>query len=891
MTGQKKRVQNLMEKAAAEIRASEPAPDVVEKAASRVWERLTRNDAALASEAAAITEIRGCEDYQALIPAFLSGDLPEARRLLVQEHVRECVPCRRVLNAARGGASADAGGDPALRRGSGARVWLRYAAAAAVIGMLGMSAYWLWTVGLGPGAGATLQTADSQLFRVTNVAQVPILEGERIREGDVVRTGAGDGVVLRLEDGSLVEMRERSELSIREGGRGITVDLERGSVIVQAAPQRQRHLYVSTEDCLVSVTGTIFAVNHGTKGSRVSVIEGEVQVEHGGEELVLGPGDQTATKASLGPVPVDEEIAWSRDVDRYIALLQEITALRRDLSAAIGRPGMRYDSRLLELVPGEPVFYAAFPNLGETLGEVERVLEERIANSTLLSQWWNDRHAGGDFKGLIGTVTGKMQQFGSYLGSEVVVVGYLDETQGMDMPLVMAEVIDPAGLRDFALGELAAHGADMGENVLLVLDPDEVVAGDHDVYLWISETIAVASPALDLLRAVAGIVEGAGAGAFGGTDFYHSIADSYGHGVNILIAADLHRVLTSREVGEGDQVTLQQSGFLDAEHLLVEQRNEGGQTRHEGVLAFSGPRRGVAAWLAAPAPMGSLRFFSPDAKMVAAFVLEDPATMVEDLKAMAAAAGDEAGLMLGGMGSDGFDVLALVDLIAGAMGGELAFAVDGPVLPKPSWKVVLEVFDPSAVDWAFEQLLASYNQQAIASGDTPRKIESEEVGGRQFFALTGGIPEIHYTFVEGYMVMAPSRALLDRAIRYRQSGHSIVNSARFTSLLPVDNRDNFSAVVYQDAMALLEPIAERLAAGVELSDAQKEALSAIQAENSPTLGYAYGEPERIVFAANGTMNLFGLGLLGFSDGLDLGQFLEGMVPGEEREAAAEETSI
>ena len=49
----------------------------------------------------------------------------------------------------------------------------------------------------------------------------------------------------------------------------------------------------------VSVKGTIFSVNKGTLGSRVSVAEGEVQVSHGGRTESLKPGQQTRTSEVL----------------------------------------------------------------------------------------------------------------------------------------------------------------------------------------------------------------------------------------------------------------------------------------------------------------------------------------------------------------------------------------------------------------------------------------------------------------------------------------------------------------------------------------------------------------------------------------------------------------
>ena len=66
----------------------------------------------------------------------------------------------------------------------------------------------------------------------------------------------------------------------------------------------------------MAVTGTVFSVSSGVKGSRVSVIQGEVHVSQDNEEKVLHPGDQAVTSANLEPVSVRDDISWSRNRDR-----------------------------------------------------------------------------------------------------------------------------------------------------------------------------------------------------------------------------------------------------------------------------------------------------------------------------------------------------------------------------------------------------------------------------------------------------------------------------------------------------------------------------------------------------------------------------------------------
>jgi uncharacterized protein (TIGR03435 family) len=134
--------------------------------------------------------------------------------------------------------------------------------------------------------------------------------------------------VLTLDDGSTVEMRARSELSIEGVDNGIGLRLLAGDIIVNAASQRNGSLYVRTRDMTVAVDGTVFLVKAAESGSLVAVIEGEVRVQDGKSETTLRSGEQMSSRSAPAAQvrPVTEEIAWSRRKDAYLALLQAAVA-------------------------------------------------------------------------------------------------------------------------------------------------------------------------------------------------------------------------------------------------------------------------------------------------------------------------------------------------------------------------------------------------------------------------------------------------------------------------------------------------------------------------------------------------------------------------------------
>ncbi|MEO7506328.1 MAG: FecR domain-containing protein, partial [Pyrinomonadaceae bacterium] len=319
MTRNNREIEEMLDKATDGIRTQQVEGAEVKQAGDRVWARVSAERAVAADATATESEhIHGCDDFQSLIPAYLRGNLTAARALLLEDHTHECVPCRRAVKLAREGKRVAARRtnviQPSAKLAAKSGWWssrptVRWAIAAVVVMGFALIVWQLLPFG---STGATVYAANGPLYRVSDSDVKPIQVGETIGRGETIRTGSEASAVVRLSDGSLVEMKERSELSVNKGFRSTTLNLGRGNVIVDAAPQ-SGNLYVATNDSLTAVKGTIFSVNNGTKGTRVSVIRGEVNLSHGGKNRTLEPGEQATTRPTLEAIPIDQEVAWSRD--------------------------------------------------------------------------------------------------------------------------------------------------------------------------------------------------------------------------------------------------------------------------------------------------------------------------------------------------------------------------------------------------------------------------------------------------------------------------------------------------------------------------------------------------------------------------------------------------
>lgn len=873
------REEKILDQVTAQIRNEKVDEATVSGAADRVWARVSAAAGETEFQAPAVDRIEGCADFQSLIPAYLAGKLSEARSLLLVDHTHECIPCRKAMNEARRPVIRTATAKPSRFAMQPVMRWAIAAALVIGIGLLAIPfAQRFWPYGE---FEATVAAAEGQVYQIADTETAAVAAGAKLQKDQKVRTAKDGRAVVRLSDGTLIEMRDRSELYLTKNGQGTTIHLSRGSIVVEAAKQKDGKLFVESGDSLVAVTGTVFSVNNGTKGSRVSVIEGEVNLNHAGKDRVLRAGDQATSSPSISLIPVKDEVAWSRNANHYREVLSALASVNTDLRK-VEQAGVRNSTHLLDLMPENTVVYAALPNLANTITESHRIIQERMSQNEALRQWWEKEQAGRGQN--MDRVVESIRQFGSYLGDEIAVSVSMDPKGEPGEPLVLAELKNSTGLREFIEQEIAKYSGDQKAKAKLVFvdNPKTAIAetdtNNDRLYLWIQNNLFAGSPKLQQLQNLEAVIAGGGQSGFTATPFRNRIAQVYQEGAGLVVAANLEKVVEQTKAermkgkdGAKSEAALQQLGILSVKYFVFNQKDFNGKTNTEASLSFSDAQRGIPAWLATPGPMGSLEYISPEANVVAGFVVKDPASMVDDLLGVLETVSPELRKTLDQQSSA--RGLNLRNDIALPLGGEFAFAIDGPLLPTPSWKLVFEVNEPAHLQSTLERVVEEVNKEAAKFGKNGLAWQQADLNGRKYYTLKSpefGLVEVNYTFANGYMIVGPSRALVERALTMQESGYSLLRSAKFTAGLPADGNANFSAVFYHNIGGLvpsgLASTAERLPSG------PSEAVKAITAEMPPTLAYAYAMGDGITFMANTEGGPFGLSpatLLGMPNALEM----------------------
>lgn len=842
----------ILENAINDLRTNLPEEDDLQASARRVADRLGLDMAPLS-----LNSIAACEDVPNSLTAYRTGAIADARTLLIQAHLRECGVCQSYFNT--GTKLSDV--DWSAPRVRGAFAWRPRKAAWAMAPAFALLAMFFflyrafWQVPMG--VRAEVQSIDGAAYRVADGRDLQLSPGDTLIDGNQLRTLGGSHAVLRLADGSTVELNERSVLRIEDRGKNTTIVLDSGAAIVQAAHRPAGHLYVATPDCRVAVTGTVFSVNAGIKGSRVAVLEGSLHVTHGGIDTLMRAGEQVSTNENLSPEPVGQQIAWSHDRDRYLLLMAQFDALQHRLDQ-ISAPDLRYSSDLLQRVPANSLLYISIPNLGDFLSQANTIFNDQLQKSPALRQWWNS--GAGRNTAELNTLIDKIHQVSQYLGDEIVIVGL---KQARNPGFAVIADIKQVGLDTLLRSQWPVSGK---TPPLVILNERSLAAASVSTdinsggYALIRQREAVFSNSIAVLKEVNAQFN-AGRSGFADKEFGQQILSAYNRGAGMILAADLQQMLPSTS-SQNDDAVMENSGIRNVRYLIAEHREKNGQPENHLDVQFKGTRQGIASWLAAPAPIGSLDFLTPNASIAVAMLSKDPARIADDIMTMAVGKSEE----LQNKWTDA-EAKLHIDLrndLAANLGGDFLLSLDGPVLPTPAWKAVIEIHDADRMEKTLEGLVEA-SQKDDQPGTQAQGKPSHRVaivpsgsGTQRFYSVQDVDSEVtiaQYTFVDGYMILAQDRAVLLEAMRAHATGDSLAHSEAFKALLPTDENANYSAVAYQNLSPALGPILSNVSGDLAV------AIQRMAADARPTAICMWGNESTIEAGSNS--HLLGFDLLAF----------------------------
>lgn len=687
-----------------------------------------------------------CTEFRKDLQGYLEESLAAGRLLLLEDHLGRCPGCRAHLAELKGGHKVAA---MPVRR---AARWPRRAAWAAAAAMI------LFALYLGRGAlysilpaQGTVAAVDSVAGKLHLVSGGVLKPGDSISRNDAVRTPPGTRARLRLPDGSLVDVNESTELTIQSALNGRSIQLKRGDILVRAEKQHLGHLRVATRDSLTSVKGTVFAVSSGIGGTLVSVIEGSVAVAYSGTDVVLSPGEQAATNPALES-SVPQAISWSPDADAYIGMLSALVRVEKRM-AELPPPLLPAQSRLIPCVPPNMVLYGAFANIGDSLDQATAILEQQAMENADFGRWWdyvND-------KGLQSMID-LVRNINAHLGNEIV-YGLTSIQPGATekIPLILAEVKpgDQSQLED-ALGLLSG-----GENSFPLpyyLD---------DTLLLVSNT----QQNLDWLWANLG--QGAAA------PFTSALAARYSSGISWLLGVDMESIIP---------LSGNAPDFMPArqvKHLFFDQRSVLGIPENEMLVAFNGPRMGLASAMAGSGSGAAAEYITADALAAGYVAIREPQQLFEELLAQSArlnpAVAENLSQAESRLGIDFSNDLART------LGTESAFSLESISTAGPAWSLAILVYDAAALEESVFRLVDFCNMELENAGKTTRILYSRDtVDGRTWTTVqsTEHPSKITWTFDRGYLVASSDRAIALRAIATRDGGLPLVFSSAFQQQLP-----------------------------------------------------------------------------------------------------------
>jgi len=573
-----------------------------------------------------------------------------------------------------------------------------------------------------------------------------------------------------------------------------------------------------------------------------------------------------------------EATSQQHETEDYGPLMAELGRLANKLQQGVQGPAARSQSKLLPLLPSATNVYVSLPNYGEALYQANQIFHQQLAESPALNELWQNK------VGMAGMIVDQaieqLHQFCQYLGDEIVISATVKPKGGS--VVILSEARKP-GLKAF-IDQLVSQYGGPSNGVVRVFTPQQLLTAkppttlSKPLMLVVRPDFIVAASDLPTLQAFNAQLN-RGGGRFSTTAFGQRVAQAYQGGTNFVVAADLQPILALRpHTNAQNEAAFQQSGFADLKYIVMQGKYAAGVGSSNVELSFTGPRKGIASWLGAPAPINELDFVSTDAAYAGAVVLKSPAQVLDDIKSFAESSNPMAGVGLAQVETE-LNINLKDDLLS-KLSGQIGFAVDGPLEPIPAWKVIAQVSDFQGLQQTIKQLLAAANSK-VKDGKAPT-LEQETENGLTYYRLqffNGPKPiEVHYAYVDGYLVVGGSRAMVRDAIKIHHGGNSLAKSNQLRALLPPDRGNQASALIYQNSTIITAAMLK------QLSPSLVQAFQPQAGQSRFSVSTAYGDENAIHMVS--TSRGFDLSMLALTAAIAIPNIMKARTAASEAAAAA-----
>jgi hypothetical protein len=506
-------------------------------------------------------------------------------------------------------------------------------------------------------------------------------------------------------------------------------------------------------------------------------------------------------------------------------------------------PAPRTQSHILPRLSDTTAFYAAGPNYGQTLRQTVEIAQQELRDNAGLRDFVQ-KHTHDDQMKFQSALL-MLADFCDYLGDEFVVAGSL---KGKDPTgALIAEVRKP-GLRAF-LEQVDPAWNTLTEQHLRIFDPQQLETAadekEQGALLLVRPDFVVIGFSVATLRDFNAQLD-KGPDTFAAGALGKRLAQSYQSGAQMLMAMDLQKVLElAPQSPPQARMILDKTGFSDVKYFFGESKTAGKESVNQGELAFNGPRRGVASWIVAPGPLGSLDFLSPKAYTATVVRLKSFTQIFDDIAEMA---GPDALATLPQLEGQ-FNVNLKQDILS-KLSGEVAVEIENlPVatgdaggkttVAPPNIKLVMGVSDAATLEHTLQRVLAN----------TPMESSKHVEDGVTIHSLnTPSGTEVNYFFLDDYLVIASTRALASETVQLHRGGGSLArsNPGVKASMLSYQNSGPFLAAMLKQSSPGVVAVLSKLLGG---------------AEASPTPVYGYADETSLrgmtknSMAANSTLGL------------------------------------